>query len=58
VPDDADETTPGEALFFAKGGADIGENDEGVRDATLAEGGAADHPALGLAGLGAARAGG
>ena len=56
VADDADETTPGEAFFFAEGGADVGEHDERVRDAALAEGGAADHPALGLAGVGAAGA--
>jgi hypothetical protein len=58
VADDADEAAPGEAFFFAEGGRDIGEDDEGVRDAALAEGGAADHPALGLVGFGAARAGG
>ena len=51
VTDDADEATPGEALFFAQCGADVGEHDKGMGDAALTESTAADDPALRLAGL-------
>jgi hypothetical protein len=50
VADDADEASPGEALLFTEGGADVREDDEGVGDAALAEGTAVDHPASGLFG--------
>ncbi|MGA8529289.1 MAG: hypothetical protein WB622_06210 [Acidobacteriaceae bacterium] len=49
-----DKPSPGEALFLAQGGADVGENDESVRDTTLAEAAAANHPASRLLGAGAA----
>lgn len=50
MSEDADEPLPGDALLLAEGGAYVGEQQEGVWDAALAELAGVDHPAGGRAG--------
>ena len=47
VAENADETSPGDALFFAQGGAYVRQQQKSVRDAALAKLAGVNHPARG-----------